>query len=183
MMRKFLILLIAFVVVSPVIAQSNCGTYLPCGPVPWGLPSWPVLQSPTPATDSIANAPPGATPTPVPPDDIDLDTDDISDAMATMDAILNATPVPLGIDNLQGTPTNADDAIIEMVVFSETFFGYAKGLTTSTFGPISPLIAFSIFALLVVLSVTIIGFMFPVIMATLGIIRKIIDLILAFLPF
>src|SRR4030042_4743469 len=28
--------------------QEDCGNGLPCGPIPWSLPAWPQMESPTP---------------------------------------------------------------------------------------------------------------------------------------
>lgn len=46
--------------------SRDCGNGLPCGPIPWNLPSYPVLESPTPMPTFVASATPTVTFTPSP---------------------------------------------------------------------------------------------------------------------
>lgn len=180
-MRKIILITLMLFVGFPVAAQNNCGYGLPCGPVPFTLPQFPDLRSPTPVTDAVISNNPGATPTSIPNPTIEVDTSGIEDSIATLQAVMDATSVPIA--NLEGTPVSPQENVTELIGVSETFFGYVKGLAGGVFGPITPLIMFSITALLIVISVTSIRYLFPVVMATLGILRKLISLLFDFLPF
>lgn len=56
-MTKFILFLGVFLICSVTFAQENCGNGLPCGPLPWDLPVFPVLQSPTPASGEVDQDP------------------------------------------------------------------------------------------------------------------------------
>lgn len=167
---------------------GECGQGLPCGPIPWRLPQLPALQSPTPMpTAALTAIPPTATPggptsTPGPTattNPLDIDTSPISDQLATLSAVIASTP--LAVYNAEGTPVDIEQQFDEMSQNAGVFFGYAQGLGTG-FGPISPLIVFTITAFLVVLSVKILTFLMPVFAAVFGILRKVINTILEFIP-
>ena len=188
--KSILIGVLLFLTALPVSAQSkDCGSGLPCGPLPWKLPVLPTLASPTPApTTSIAATaspsgtqqatPPAAIVTAIPPPTVDLDTGGIDDSFATLSAIMASTP--LVVLNTEGTPVGP---VEDLDANASVFFSYAKGMTTDWAGPIAPLITLTMTAFVTVVGVKIITFILPLLSAIFGIIRKIISLILDFLPF
>jgi hypothetical protein len=84
----------------------------------------------------------------------------------------NITIDPNGTSQMSQIAANAGD-----------FFGYAKTVSTVSFGSLSPLISFGFTAMVVVLTTKILSFILPLVSALFGIVRKIISLILDFLPF
>ena len=188
--KTVLIGFLLFLAALPVSAQSkNCGSGLPCGPLPWQLPALPTLASPTPmATLSItATASPSGTPqltptaqlaTMIPPPTVDLDISGVEEPFATLNAILASTPMVLL--NPEGTEEPILNNLDEN---ASVFFSYAKGMTTDWAGPIAPLITLTMTAFVTVIGVKIVTFILPLVSAIFGIIRKIISLILDFLPF
>ena len=160
-------------------AAQDCAQGRPCGPVPWSLPTLPALSSPTPMPTIAVTyvwGNPGATATPAPPA-VNLDTTGIDSSFATLNAIMASTPVVLL--NAQGTE---EPVMAGLDANAETFFSYAKGMTTDWAGPIAPLVALTLTAFVTVVGVKIITFVLPLVSAVWGIIRKIIGLILDFLP-
>jgi hypothetical protein len=190
-MRRLLILLVCVLCGAVTVsAQStDCGQGLPCGPVPWKLPVLPKLSSPTPIpTVPVTLQPPntpGPTPTPQPtptfqPIGINtVDASGIADKMATLSAVIEATPEL--VLNASGTPVALEDAALDSG--AETLFAYAKGLGSINLGSISPVVTFSVTAAMLIIATKLITFILPVLVALFGIIRKIIQLILDFLPF
>lgn len=190
-MRRLLVFLLVLLCGAITVqAQSDCGNGLPCGPIPWPLPRLPDLQSPTPMPtvvitqaaadppDGTPTATPSTTPTYLPGT---LDTGGIDDNMATLQAIMEQTPE--AIYNFEGTPVDTNEVFTELGENAGTFFGYARGLADVTFGAWTPLISFSILAFLTVIAVKIMTFLLPVITVVFGLVRKIIQLVLDFLPF
>jgi hypothetical protein len=181
--KTVLIGLLLFLIALPVSAQSkNCGSGLPCGPLPWALPSLPNLSSPTPMptiviTDESAGVDPEVTETPAPPG-VDLDTGGIDSSFATLNAIMASTPMVLL--NAEGT---AEPIMGDVDENASVFFSYAKGMTTDWAGPIAPLVSLTLTAFVTVIGVKIITFVLPLVSAIFGIVRKVISLILDFLPF
>lgn len=187
-MKKLLICLALLIFALPTKAQ-DCGDGLPCGPIPWTLPNYPVLITPTPlqagsvATPTPTNTPtatwtpsptwtPSMTPTTRASVTPFFDPDFIDDHISTAEALIQGTQVPV-LDH-EGEPLefgSGGDA--------ETFFAYAKGLATGeTFGVYTPFI---------VLLLTIFGFSFMLAMFSfvlpfaaliLGLLIKIIGLII-----
>lgn len=183
MIKAALIIFLVLLGAIPVSAQSrNCDSGLPCGPLPWALPELPNLASPTPMptivlTDESGSIDPGATETPTPPG-LDLDLGGIDSSFATLNAIMASTPMVLL--NPEGTEEPIIGGLDEN---AEMFFSYAKGMTTDWAGPIAPLVSLTLTGFVTVISVKIITFVLPLVSAVFGIIRKIISLILDFLPF
>ncbi len=167
----------------PVSAQSkSCGSGLPCGPLPWQLPALPTLVSPTPMptrviTDESGSVNPMGTETPAPPG-VDLDTGGIDSSFATLNAIMASTPMVLL--NAEGTE---EPIIGDLDENASVFFSYTKGMTTDWAGPIAPLISLTLTGFVTVIGVKIITLILPLVSAVFGIVRKILSLILDFLPF
>lgn len=190
MRRCLVFLLVLLYGAITVQAQSDCGNGLPCGPIPWPLPRLPDLQSPTPMPTVVitqaAAAPPDGTPTATPtatPTFIPgtLDTTGIDDNLATLQKLIETTPET--IYNIEGTPVDTEAVFTELGENAGDFFGYAKGMTNVTFGAWTPLVSFTLLAMVTVISVKLLGFLLPFLMVIFGIIRKIVQLILDFLPF
>jgi hypothetical protein len=181
-MRTILILLVLMLAI-PSVAQTNCGNGLPCGPVPWTLPSFPNLQSPTPAnyTNSqnvvFVTATPGPTSTQYITPTQFFDTSAIQDNVSTIEALFNATNVP--ITNGLGTPIAIDATI---ATNGTTFFSYARGFSANSFGVFAPLVDFILFAFLLSLAFALTRIALPLLAVLLGIIRKVVQLILDFIP-
>lgn len=190
-------------------ARSNpvCGYGLPCGPIPWNLPRFPSLESPTPIPTLFITATPTPTytpsltptwtpvlsptitptpsstytPTPTYTPTLALDADFLNDQLATVQAMFDATPIEF-VD-AAGTPVNTDTTFSELGTNAGMFFGYVRGAASNgNFGKITPLFAFVILTLTVVFLVKLSLYLLPVIAAIFGLIRKILNLILDFLP-
>lgn len=180
----FLIVLLAL---AGVAYAQNCDPYLPCGPLPWSLPSLPDLSSPTPLPAQAISGPGTPTATAVssgliiatstPP----FDVSDLNEGMSTLSAIANATSVT--VYDLSGTPFNSTNELATLTANTSTAFGYARGLADISFGPLTPLVTFMFTAIFTFLTFNVIGFLFPIVMAVLGFIRKVVQLVLDFLPF
>jgi len=187
MKRFILVFVLVMGLALPVMAQSDCGDGLPCGQLLWDLPPLPELQSPTPmptfAVTVQATQVSGAVPTPplVPTSpSIDVDTDGISDAISTLNVVILQTPVP--ILDLSGTPVDPSESFDNFGGDPQDFFAYAKGLSTVQFGSLSPLLVFSIASLATVIFVKSLTYMLPVVIALWGILRKIVSVVLDFIP-
>lgn len=188
MKRSLLIALILMLSVGVAAAQQReCGNGLPCGSIPWPLGNPPVLTSPTPMPTVGVTAvlptvtPGGPTPTPIPPTvGFDIDTSGISDRFATLQAMAEATDEPVLVD---GTPVSSTDQLSEMAEDSTTFFSYARALASVDLGTgFSPIWAFGFLTFAIVLGVTIITYILPLLAALFGLIRKVIQVLLDFLP-
>lgn len=195
-----------------VVYAQNCDPLLPCGPLPWQLPSLPDLQSPSPfptvavvATGSTstptqtASSTPTALPTSTPMPTFTpfptltpyptftllptwtpfVDVAQIGNAVGTLNALVASTDIP--VYDLTGTPVtmaNLDDIASN----TGTAFGYVRGLANVNFGPLTPLVVFAFTALFIFILVNIAGIVMPIAIAVFGVIRKIIELILDFIP-
>ncbi len=180
-LAKLLCILVALTWRTLPAGAQDCREGQPCGAVPWAVPTLPALASPTPmptlVITSEAGLPPAPTGQPTAPS-YDLDTGGIDDSFATLNAIMASTP--LVVLNTEGTPVGP---IEDLDADASVFFSYAKGMTTDWAGPIAPLISLTLTAFVTVIGVKIITFILPLVSAIFGIIRKILSLILDFLPF
>lgn len=182
-MKKLpLILLLLALPALPLLAQKDCGNGLPCGPLPWTLPNFPILTSPTPmptvnASNFIPTDISGAVPTPTPT----LDTSAVTDNLATLGAVMSATPMV--VLDMYGTPYSQEDTFAELGSNAGTFFGLARAIISpGTFGVLWPLMAFAVVSLTVVLAVKTLTYTLPIFAALFGFIRKMIQVILDFIP-
>ena len=198
-----LILVVMFMVVGALTADAgDCGNGLPCGPIPWSLPAFPVLASPTPmptysasatslptvtptnftpSPTSTATSTPSATFTPSPTPTLTpaFDTEELGDQMLTLGAILDATPISVEIN---GTPVSVSTQIAMTGSGIEDIFGKAKGIFGADWGPFDPLfqafmvgVGVTFFVVAITYSGPIIGFVF-------GMVRKIYTAIMEFIP-
>lgn len=180
MRRFFLIGLLLFILSAPVYADCQNGQ--PCGPVPWRLPFYPPLPSPTafPTVIVTITSTPTQTATPgpgtasAPTATPQLDTSGINNQVATLQGIIQQTPVATFSPAFGGDDLSAN---------SQTFFGYVLGLQDVHFGILTPLLTFLVFSLGYTLAVKLVLMLLPVLSALFGLISRIISLILEFLPF
>lgn len=185
-----LVTMAAALLAAPVLAQRDCGNGLPCGNIPWSFPRLPVLSSPTPmptmaitaiAPTEVSGAVPTPAPAPTNPALIDPDVDGITDQVATLNAVIAATPMIVLDDN--GTPVDRDASFTELGNNAGQFFGYARSVTTDvSLGQMTPLVVFSVVALLVVMSVKMTTIFIPLFGALFGIVRKVVQVVLDFIP-
>jgi hypothetical protein len=66
---------------------------------------------------------------------------------------------------------------------SESFFSYAKGISAYSFGSLTPLIAFFMIIVIVTIGHHMARFILPMAAMIFGIARKIVQLVLDFIPF
>jgi hypothetical protein len=126
------------------------------------------LNAPSPTPTSI----PGCTPfVPTATATSQFDVSGVNNQISTMSAILNATPVPAP------TASGADPG-----AYAGQAFGFLLGISTVHFGVFTPLIQFAFFALFTFIGLRVAFFLIPVIAAFIGIIRKIVQVILDFIP-
>lgn len=123
---------------------------------------------------------PAPTPTPIPgcspfvptaTATTQFDVSGLNNQIATMSAIMNATPVPAP------TAIGADPG-----AYAGQAFGFLIGIQNIHFGVFTPLIQFAFFALFTFIGLRVTFFIIPVVAAFVGIIRKIVNTILDFIP-
>lgn len=196
-----LIILAAFP--SLALAQEGEGNCLedplyPCGPLPWPLPQYPAILSPTPYTPNpsptlydITNTPtpeetdtPTPTVTPIPTaqahetEHSDLATlaAQSGDAISTLDY----SDVTLQV---QDTPMAAGTVVAQMSGYVGSFVGYAKGLTLFNIKGLGGVVLFLILALVFVFFVIFLTSVVPLIGAMARWVIRVGQLIGEFLPF
>jgi hypothetical protein len=203
--RIAITVILVFWITSPALAQQmTCGHGVPCGPIPWQLPDLPILIPPTPfptisftATPTASDTPdvtptdpptptdtstPTDTPTPtdtatsVPSPTPFMDMTDIAGQVETLTAALSATPVSIAdADDIEDT---ADDLASD----AGSLFGYIRGLTLANFGVLTPLIVFLMTALSFTMLVKFTELVLPMVVLGFGLLRKLVQLILDFIP-
>lgn len=175
-----------FVSVLLVRAQSNCGNGLPCGPVPWRIPNLPDLPSPTyvpTVAITQASGNPGDTPVPTAtptPAATFFDSSQIQNQVGTLQAAVNATQIPL--QDFNGTPVDVTAVFSDMSTNSESFFSYAKGVSSLDLGILTPMLLFLFTSMLGVIVVKLFTFALPFLLAIFGLIRRIYHVIMDFIP-
>lgn len=182
-MRTGLIILLVLLLVGGVVFAQDCGDGLPCGPIPWTLPNYPVLISPTAilGDGSVLTPTPTGTPTPTrtpthtPTDHLTAtpfwDPQIIDDHIATAEGLLEGTEIP--VVDAQGTPVG--DIGGNPVIF----FEYARGLVSGeTFGPFTPLLALMGVGLGFSFLLAVFQFTLPIAAVILGLLLKIISFII-----
>lgn len=168
-------------------AQDDCGDGLPCGKLPWDLPQLPALPSPTPMpTIGVTINPPTQTPggptaTPIPPtaNGFGLDIDGISNQFATLQGLAEATDPVIEVS---GTPVSNTGQLATLAANSGTFFGYVRAVSEIDLGGLTPLIGFVTLSFLTVFSVKVITLLVPTLVALFGFIKKVVEIVLNFLP-
>jgi len=175
------------------VVPRECGNGLPCGALPWLLPSLPRLLSPTPFPTVLYTAVPtntpssGATPLPTaaplptvtlrPTDDFDVG--EIENRVATLEALVGSTQVPI---SLNGTPFDFTAGSSEIGTNAGTLFGYIRGVTSMSFGVMQPIITFVFFGGAFILVVKSTQLILPIVSVIFGFLRKIVQLVLDFIP-
>lgn len=199
---KRIILILVFLLISVSVANAqDCEPWLPCGPIPWALPQFPDLRSPTPIPTMILTLVPTATPTggptatptatathtptitptrtptgtPTATSTPFWDGTQLANQVGTLQAYIDATPeTPLGFD---GNPINTDPN-----PSGTTLWSYIKGLYLYDFGVFGPLMAAFVATFVYVLGFKILMLSFPAIVYLFGFLRRIVQLILEFIP-
>jgi hypothetical protein len=178
-MRVVIILIaVIFSLVAPLTAQrGDCRNGVSCDQIPWRLPALPFLPSPTPFPTVAATVVPTTAPTSTAnptlgPSTPQVEINSIADGLATVQAMINVTPEL--INNPYG------DAVLTGNI--GLFFGYARGLSTASMGIFTPIITFIFFAFFSYLSIKAIFFILPLIAALIGLVRKVIQTVLDFIP-
>lgn len=185
-MRKIsaILFVVTFYSVGTIAAQGgDCAYGLSCDQIPWRVPGMPMLVTPTPfptelftSTSTFTPTPNGTPPGYVPTTTANFDMSEIGDQMATLRVVAQGTPIAfqdIGI-------TSDSDA--ELGAQAGSFFGYIAGLQQVHFGVFTPLMSFALGAMLFVLVIKSAGLIVPIIAAFVGIIRKIIQVALDFIP-
>lgn len=187
-MKRFLLLLVATTCIGVgfLKAQDNCGDGLPCGRIPWDLPVLPPLPSPTlMPTIAVTLNPPTQTPggptaTPAPTNaGFDIDVSGINDQFGTLQALAEATEPVI---ESSGTPVNNQNQLATLTSDSATFFGYVRGVSEINLGNLTPLIGFALLSFVTVIGTKVITLLLPVLSVLFGLLRKVISLVLDFLP-
>jgi len=190
-MRRFLAIILILAGVTNVSAQSAvCGFGLPCGNIPWTLPQYPVLASPTPfptsaitATPAASATPTGAataTPTATPTATVDIGG--IESGLSELDNLLTATAQ--GIYNLDGTPVAVGTvAYGEYESNAALALSYVKAVGAADFGVVTPLMQFLIGSFLFMLTVKLLEISIPFVGLLFGALRKAVQVVLDFIPF
>lgn len=185
MRRLICLCLLAF---SSLTVAAQCGS--PCQPVAWPLPTWPALTSPTPPPDPSGNVVPTATPTgtlsatltPTGTATAPLDAGGIGGSLATLQFVVGGTVPPLA--NPSGTPFSVTDLLATAEADTTDFWGYAKGIADADFfGPFAPFATLAVVFISLLLVVKSTTFLLPIGFALFGVLRKVISLLLEFLPF
>jgi hypothetical protein len=193
-MRKVIAVIILLGIAMPAAAQQPCGTGIPCRPPAWDLPSFPELISPTPLVID-GNANPAATNTPtltMTPTPMMtstaiatftpfFDPAMIGEKVETIEAIFEGTAVP--VMNASGTPESLQTQVAGIGENAKVFIGYARTIQASkTMGPFTPLATLLFSGLVIILLFKATTYIIPVALALFGLVRKIVNLILDFIP-
>lgn len=205
------ITLFAFILISTFsLKAQTCGDGLPCGPIPWELPGYPILESPTPinadvgaitptpsATVTLTHTPtptltytPTYTRTPTPtlthtatptPTITETPPFDPTDISDQLATLENIQETQIAVEDAVGTDVNIED-IEAYIEDAEIFFSYAKGINADIAGPFAPLVTVVIVALAMMMFVMVLKVIVPVMSFMYGLIRKTVQLILDFVP-
>lgn len=176
-------LILLLTITSVATAQKDCGNGLPCGPLPWTLPSLPILSSPTPmptivltAVSTAAPAPTSGAPssTPAPTGTIQADFSDLADQLGTLQAAVNATSAPVEVN---GTPVDTESQLEEFGGQAGTFFGYVRGFSEVNLGGLTPFVSILLGALVLFLSIKSLGFILPIAAVFFRLILRIVEVV------
>lgn len=188
--------------------SRDCGFGLPCGPIPWNLPRYPILESPTPMPTLFSSATPTSTMTPtltpVPTNFTPsptasatmtpsrtptltatftatalFDTQELADNIATVRALIDSTPISVEV---AGTPVTVADQISTAAPGIEDLFGRAKGIIGADWGPFTPLFQTAFMGIAIFLFIIILTYTIPIIGFVFGMIRKIYTAITDLIP-
>lgn len=180
LLSLILLAAIPFVVAG---ADNDCDPLLPCGALPWPLPGLPHLESPTPF-------PTIATPTRIPTMEATMVMGDpvfitptpwfnatlFTEPVATLQDVFQSTAVP--ISGFDDNPVNTNGIFLDM----KWLWAYIKGLSLYDFGVFNPLVLAFFTIFIFVVSFKILMLVFPALMFLLGFLRRVVQLILDFIP-
>lgn len=181
-LRVGALLLLVFSFCGLAAAQQDCGDGLPCGRLLWDLPPLPLLPSPTLIPTVVITAVSSAAPapttvpasTPVPTGTISADFSDLADQLGTLQAVVNATSVPVVVS---GTPMDTNAQLTELGSDAGTFFGYVRGFSQANLGGLTPFITFAIGSLVLVFGIKSLGFILPVAAVLFRLILRIVEVV------
>lgn len=185
------LMILALILISVASASAaQCGN--PCSPVKWPLPTWPALASPTPLGYTSYSVP---TPTPTgvwaspTPTEVYtatptltpyFDNEALDEQLATLGAIVDGTPIQF---ESSGTPVGIYEIVQTIAPETDIFFGYVKGINGNYLGPFAPLGTLFLLSVTAFFTLKATTFLLPLVGALLGALRKVVGLILDFLPF
>jgi len=181
-MRR-LILALAFLLMGLQMALAkDCGNGLPCGPLKWSLPLFPVLPSPTriptmvitAVSTGAPTATPVATATPAPTGTIQADFTDLGNQLRTLQAVVNATPIPVEVN---GTPVDPGQQLENITADTGTFFGYLRGFSEVNLGGLTPFIGLLLLGGVLMFSLKAVGFILPVAAVLFRLILRIVEVV------
>jgi len=172
---RVLVVIAALVLISVPASAQNCQDGLPCQQVPWDLPQLPVLNSPTPLPTLYATAASsGSVPTPTATPTSPVSGFGFDARLATLQFIAESTlEVPYG-------DTISDQQITDL---SRLTFSAVNWIRDFRFGVFTPLFAVFSFFLLSVFAFALFNFYVSVVPGLFGFIRKVVQVVLDFLPF
>lgn len=108
-----------------------------------------------------------------------FDTDGLLNQIATLQALINETPISI---DLSGTPVSVGGAIDSSTGDVIDFFSHVKGVMNLDLGPFRPLAYSAILGVAVKFVIIFIVYAVPVIGFLVGMIRKIYSAIMDFIP-
>ena len=177
---------------APALAQGG-DPLNPSGAIPWAIPAWPILASPTaynvrptptaqvytvtPTPSPTATATPTVTPTSAP-------ADYEQSSMATIAAEnshINATLQAMTGQDIEGQ--NLGGAVDEIGNYARYFFGYVKGLELNNIRGMGIVVSFLITALVTILLTKIITAALPMMTTFAKWTMDLLRLVAEFLPF
>ena len=130
---------------------------------------------------AIANAAPAAVYTPTPDPNCDstgggidtgIDVNGISELMATLQTLpVNA----VGIENPQ--------AGVDLYAGTATFFSYVLGIQSVNLGSFTPIVAFMFWSFFSFIAIKVAFILLPILAGLVGVVRRLVSLVLDFLPF
>lgn len=111
-----------------------------------------------------------------------IEVNNINDAFATLSGATNGT-LP-AVANPSSTPYGLDELLATTEADTDTMFGTTKGmLAADVLGPFAPLGVLAIAVVALVLALKSSTFVLTLLVPLVGIVRRIVSLILDFLPF
>lgn len=189
--------------------SRDCGSGLPCGPIPWNLPAYPILASPTPMPTFFASATPSPTftlsptvsptnftpsptftptgtptathtPTTTATATALFDTGPLNDALATAGVVMNSTPI--GIE-VSGTPITIVQLVTTAAPDVENLFGRFKGIIQADWGDFQPVMAAFAFTIALMLAVGAFSIGLPILKFIVAVVFKIYTAVTDLIPF
>lgn len=196
---RSLLVLVALLWPAGAVSAQKCGNdpLNPCGPLPWGLPSLPVMTSPTPYQLRDTPTPVVITVTPTPTAS-QTPTATVGTPTATLDAsgVHSDMMTAVGesvetIDDLDINPEiglgGPSDPVAttsaSLSNYSRTFFSYVRGLTLFNMRGTGGITGWILLALAVVIGTVIATTLIPIMGSIYRLIMRVIELVAEFIPF